>query len=267
MKILKTIAPASWIASAVLLVVALLLLGKPMRSFVYELSARTQGALRNAYSDASLFFESVPRAVSILKEHENLLSQRDEFDRALAALEQIQRENDALRQILSLQKNSSFQHTLAEPIGLEIANDILLVNKGRRQGIRPGMIVITPALALVGRVVETDSTVSRIMLLSHPESSFDGTILQKNITGVLKGQGSGTLIFDLIPRDAPAEAGDMVVTNRFSAAAPHTISMGTLRRIVKKDESPFVKAFITPAYGNQRVDTPVIIIRANEERP
>lgn len=267
MKIPRTIISSSWIVPTALLIIVLLGMGKPIQSALYTASAKTQGALWNTYANLSLFVKSVPRAVSILREYETLTKERELYERSLIALEATQEENDALRQTLSLQKNISFQHIVAEPIGLEIANNVLIVNKGKLQGIKPGMPVITPSLALIGTVVETEPATSRIMLISHPNSSLDGSIPQKNISGVLKGQGSDTLLFDLISRDAEIETGDIVITNRFSASIPNYLALGTVTRVARDDASPFLRAFARPAYGAQRIDVPVFILRVVPQVP
>lgn len=252
---------------AALVILLLFGLGKPLRSLLYRTSASTQRSIRNAYSSLSLFAKSVPRAVSIAREYEILLKERDQSDRIVIALEQMKEENDALRQALSLQSNVSFEHIVAEPVGREIANDVLIVNKGTLQGIKTGMPVITPSLALVGRVIDTEAAVSRVMLLSHPDSSLDGSIPNKNIYGVLKGQDSATLLLDLIPRESTIEEGDTVITNRFSSSIPTSLILGTVRRIIKNDATPFAKALLNPAYGSARVDAPVFILRITPKAP
>ncbi|MBI4276705.1 rod shape-determining protein MreC [Candidatus Uhrbacteria bacterium] len=265
MKAPRTIAPASLIASAAILILALLALGEPIRSAVYTASQKTQRAIWSASSAVSLFATSVPRALSILNEYQAFKQEHSLLERTTFALEQTERENDALREALSLQKNTAFQRVIAEPIGREIAGDILLVNKGKLQGIKSGMPVITPSFSLVGTVVETGGDFSRVMLLSHPNTAIDGIVAQKNISGVVKGRASATLVFDLIPRDAPVAEGDSVLTGRFSSSIPHSLVLGTVTRIERNDAGPFVRAFLKPAYGEGDARTPLFILQATPQ--
>ncbi|MBI2647990.1 MAG: rod shape-determining protein MreC [Candidatus Wildermuthbacteria bacterium] len=262
MKAPKTIAPASLIASAIMLILALLLFGRPIRSSIYAASQKTQRTIWNASSAVSLFATSVPRALSILNEYKMLTQERSLIERMTFALEETERENDALREALALQKNTAFQRVIAEPIGREIAGNILLVNRGKLQGIKPGMPVITASFSLVGTVLETEGNVSRVMLLLHPNTAIDGVVAQKNISGVVKGEAPATLVFDLIPRDAPIAEGDVVVTNRFSSSIPHSLILGTVARIERNDAWPFAKASLRPSYGEGRIETPLFILRA-----
>lgn len=264
MKIPRT---TPWLIPAVLALGILFLFGKPLQSIVYGASRKVQGVIWKTSRGISLFVASVPRAVSVAQEYETLKQERDLTQRTAVALEQTQKDNDALRLALSFQKNLSYRHIATEPIGREIARDVLIINKGKRQGIRPGMPVITASLALVGTVIETETDVSRVLLLSSPSSSFDAHIPQKNISGVVKGATGAALIFDLIAREATIEQGDVVVTNAFSGSLPQYLVLGTVTHITRNDAEPFGQATLKAAYEKTRIGAPLFVLQAVSQTP
>ena len=164
----------------------------------------------------------------------------------LAKLQGAKEENETLRIALALSKTSDFTFIVAPILGKDAGSDMLVMRVPENQRITVGMPVITPDKVLVGRVSEASGSFATVLLISHPDSSFDAKVLKLNAVGVVRGQGRYRLLFDLVQKDAKLSLGDTVVTSHFSGAFPADLLVGTIEEIKASDAQPFLQALLTP---------------------
>ncbi|MBI1971527.1 MAG: rod shape-determining protein MreC [Candidatus Wildermuthbacteria bacterium] len=207
-----------------------------IRSFFYSVSSGPLSLLWNAGGRISQ------------KGNEQLLQENLMLRQQVAELQGIQKENEEFRNAFQLEKNKEFQTTASEILGSNVSKDFILISKGETSGVKEGMAVITGAKVLVGRIVEVFDNTSTVVLAGNKDFSFDAQVAGKEIYGLAKGQGSGRLLFDLVPKEKDLVRGDLILTSRFGEIFPGNLLVGTVKEIEKKDVEHFQNAVVDPLF-------------------
>ncbi|MBO9498437.1 MAG: rod shape-determining protein MreC [Novosphingobium sp.] len=130
-------------------------------------------------------------------------------EQALAA------ENARLKGLLGLREGEVKPIAYARLIGSSSASTrrLAYLSAGRDQGVQPGMPVRSP-LGLVGRVLETGATSSRVLLLTDGASMVPVRRAKDDVVAFAEGRADGSLRLRLINLGInPLKKGDVFVTS------------------------------------------------------
>lgn len=181
-------------------------------------------------------------AGDLLLENEKLKKENRRLLEELATLKDVGQENEVLRKALDVGVKKEFAILLAEAFSTGFTSDSLLLDKGARDGIEEGMTVISGDKVFLGFVREVYDNYSKVWLPSHPESSVNVKLMESEAFGVVRGQGRGKLLLDLIPKDRPLLSGDLIVTRSFAGSYPENLLVGFVGQSETTDVSPFQQA-------------------------
>lgn len=227
------------------LVFSLNLFSGEARSFFSAAFSPFQSWLWNFGDSSSDFFSGVFHGSSFKKESMRLELENLKLQQELIVLQDTERENEQLRKALSLGIEKEFHIISSRIVGKDPSEDTLFLDQGSRDGIVQGMVVITPENVAVGRVGEVFEGSSRLMLLSHPKSSFDAKILQEGTMGLVRGQGRYQAMLDLIPQDSKVSPGDTVVSASLGGIFPENLLIGRVREVKANDAKLFQQAALS----------------------
>ncbi|MBU2635354.1 rod shape-determining protein MreC [Patescibacteria group bacterium] len=242
----------------ILLVFLLNVFQKEVRSLFYSFSAPIQKVLWGAGDSTSDFFQGIVRVKTLKQESDELKLENQELLSQVVALKNLKKENETLRQALDLGLQEDFKLALAQLIGKDISQDFILIDKGAKDAVTEDMPVITQQRVLIGRISEVYEGFSKVMLISHKESSFDAKV--DNISGVIRGQGNFRILFDLILREENLSQGDIVVTSVLGRIFPEGLLVGRIKQIKRSDVEPFQQAEIEPFFDISQIETLFIIL-------
>ncbi len=150
----------------------------------------------------------------------------------LIKLNLLTKDNIRLRQILSLQESSNDENTTAAVISRKTGSwwRQIILNKGSRDGVEIGNIVIGPG-GLLGRVKNTSLFTSSVTLITSPESKLGVWVDRIQINGLLVGLGDDYPSLILYSRDADIKVGDFVSSSPASTLLPPNIPIGIVQSI------------------------------------
>lgn len=257
------------IVVVVLMVVLLNFFQKDVRSFFYSISAPIQKVLWRAGERTSDFLGGIVRVKILKQELDELKLENQELTAQVVVLKDLKKENKTLRQALDLEFQKEFKLSLAQIISKDISQDFILIDKGSKDGISKNMPVITQQKVLVGKICEIYKNFSKVMLVSNKESSFDAKIFkkepsslnsEKDISGVVKGQGNFRILFDLIPREENLSQEDIVITSALGGIFPKGLLVGKIKEIKKSDVEPFQQAEIEPFFDISQTEILFIVL-------
>ena len=217
---------------------------KDVKNFFYLISSPIQEFFRGGGDSASCFLCSILEKEDLQKENEELKLKIQELLTEKANLEELKKENQALREALDLGLKEEFKLVLADFVSKDFDDDLISINKGSEEGISEGFPVITQQKNLVGRVVEVYDNFSKVMLISHKNSSFDANITGTEIYGVVKGKGDFKVNLELIPREEEIKKDDLLVTTTLEGIFPKGLLVGQVKEFKKTDVDPFQQAEI-----------------------
>ena len=127
-----------------------------------------------------------------------------------------------------------------------------LLDKGVDDGIQiddPVVALSGNREALVGRVVETGSHTSRVMLIHDSLSSVPATVSEatESEDGVVEGSNSHDLYLKYLIRDSHVKIGDLVTTSGLGGMFPAGIPIGWVQEIGLDQRQLFLQARLRPA--------------------
>lgn len=198
--------------------------------------------------------------MSVYEENRILRAQMETFRAHEETHRELYQENRRLRRLLEFQGRAEWRTTSAEVIGREVGpwSRNLLVDKGKREGVREGMAVITPT-GLVGRVSDAGLSSSRVVLMTDPHFRVTGTLAKTRISGLVTGGGNGELTFTYLPLDLEIQRGEAVLTAGGRSFCPEGISVGIVRKIEVDRSQLFRSARLEPAVNSGTVEEVLIV--------
>jgi rod shape-determining protein MreC len=243
----------------ILIIVALNFLQKDVRNFFYSLSAPFQKIFWQAGKGTSDFFSAIAEMQKLKKDNAELQSKNLALTAENALLLQLKKENETLRTALDLGLQKEFKLTMAQVVGKEISGDSLIIDKGKKDGISKDLPVITQEKNLVGRISQVYDDFSRVMLISDRDSSFDVSVLEKDIFGIVRGGGNLKLSLERVPHDQDLESGDQLVTSALGGVFPKGLLVGQIKEVKKSDVDPFQQAEVSPFFNVNNLEILFII--------
>ena len=150
----------------------------------------------------------------------------------LIKLNLLKKDNLRLRRMLSLQESSNDDHISAAVISRKIGSwwRQIILNKGSRDGVEIGNIVIGPG-GLLGIVKNTSFFTSSVTLITSPESKLGVWVDRIQINGLLVGLGDDYPSLILYSKDADIKVGDFVSSSPASTLLPSNIPIGIVQSI------------------------------------
>ena len=207
----------------------------------------------------SNLFGAIGSARKLEKDNEDLNLRAQELLSENTFLKELKKENEILKGALGIGLEKEFQLVLASVLGKDISQDSIMIDKGKKDGLIPDLPVITGQKILIGKVSDIYDNFSRVMLISHKEISFDAKVSEKEVQGIIKGQGNSKILFDLVPQEKELKEGDLVITTALGGIFPERLLAGKVVKIRKSDVSPFQQAEIYPAFEIQNLEKIFII--------
>lgn len=180
-------------------------------------------------------------------------------------------EAGAARELVQVTPSARLIPARVTPLGAgtDAARRVLL-HRGKIDGVAEGQPVLAgDALALVGAVARATDGTSEVRLVTDPSFKIRATLSRPegDIEGLLRGDGSGTLLFEpaildpTLPVPVPAQ-GESVVASRDSMLCGVQALLGVVVAVERKAGSPVPVARIQPPCDLARLGQVVVVRQA-----
>lgn len=208
---------------------------------------------------------SVKDTTNLTEENKQLKQQIEQLEAENKRLSYFETENQKLSQLLEIsQKYGDYETTGAQIIAKDPGNwyDIFVIDKGKKDGLSANM-VLTTAQGVVGKIIESGYTYSKVQSLLDSRTSVPAMSLRTNDLGIVKGDytlmNNGLCKMEYIDADAEIILGDEIVTSPLSDIYPPGIVIGKVKEI-KTDSNGLTKyAIIEPMVDFKHLDTLLVI--------
>ncbi len=185
----------------------------------------------------------------------NLLALHDENNRLKEEINLSKR----LKDLLEYKETAGFGSTGAAILSYN-AKDwyrTVLIDKGKDDGIKKDLAVITPA-GVVGRVTESWGKTSSVLLNTDGRSNIDVYVQRTRVKGVAEGNGGG-MTLKYIRLDDDVLVGDMLLTSGISGIFPKGLPVGEIVRIEKDKDSFFMHIEARPSVDFKTLEDVLIV--------
>ena len=225
-----------------------------------ELSAPLGSALEGLRSGARRTWQGYVALTGVAKENNVMRDQLHHMQGELSALAELRQENTRLRALLNFEQQANINGIAASVIGNDPTGWVreLLINRGQSNGIRPGMAVVT-AHGVVGQVVSSSPSSSKVLLITDPSSGVDALIQESRVRGVVEGAGSDGCELQYVTKDSPVRAGEVVVTSGLDGVYPKGLIVGTVARVGNGAAGLFQEVILQPAVDLQKLEEVLVV--------
>lgn len=155
-------------------------------------------------------------------------------------LQEVETQNQQLRKLLSYTQKTKYPNIVAPVIGRSADNwwQQLTLGRGEKDKIKIGDAVMAPG-GLVGRVVTTSATSSRVLLLSDRSSRVGVAVARSRSMGFLRGQGGDRATIEFFDKVPAVRVGDLIVTSSVSQLFAPGLPIGRVESInLQQDPAP-----------------------------
>lgn len=192
------------------------------------------------------------------QQNQDLKRQIGQLRIANQELEEQVRAMPRLAGLLAFQQNYVNRTLEAEVIGSGATTNaqVIYLNRGRQDGVRRNMAVITPD-GVVGKITQVFGGTSEVLLLTDPDSGVGAVLEQSRVHGILQGLGTGQMELRLIINDQKVQAGDVVLTSGEDQIYPKGLPLGKV--ISAEPGTMFQKVLVRPAARLSQLEEVLII--------
>ena len=208
----------------------------------------------NEYQGAAFFNSSNEIAANLLQTRRGV----SDYFKLTKINQNLAKENALLREMVA-DKNQLYNYLLAQQLPDTLLssqydfivskviknttrqfNNFLTINRGRKDGVEPGMGVIS-GNGVVGRVKATSKNYATVASVLHSDMRVSSLLRKSNTfcTTQWGGKDPGKADLHYVPRHIEVNAGDSVVTSGYNAVYPEEIMIGTVSKVDLKPNATF----------------------------
>ena len=214
----------------------------PVENLTLNVTSPAQTTLHAATRPIADWVNNITDAGSLSSENTRL---RDENERLTSDLtraredavqQQAQQDLNAVRAQFP---NDSF--LAADVVSRDATNvrAIIAIGRGRSDGVREGMIVVSEGRSLAGRVSKVFDDYSWVTLITDPKSAVSAIVQESRAEGVVAGNYDGSLNMEFVGQGAAVKQGDFVLTSGVGGGYPPGVVIGRVANVRKTDQDLF----------------------------
>ena len=181
-------------------------------------------------------------------ENERLRNQNLLLQRRVQKLVALSAENVRLRELLNSSALVDDSVLVTEIIGVDSDpyRHEIIINRGTNKGIQVGFPVLD-STGLMGQVVATGITTSRILLITDPLHATPVQVNRNGIRAIVVGSGSLSKLHVIhVPDTADLRVGDILVSSGLGGRFPFGYPVAEISRIEHDPGEPFAIVEATP---------------------
>ncbi len=142
---------------------------------------------------------------------------------------------------------------------------IIYIDKGKNDGIKPDLAVITTG-GIVGKVLQVYPTTSQVLMINDQSSGVGAMLEQSRLQGVVRGTPNGELLLERVMSDEQVAPGETVVSSGGDQIFPKGLPLGTVTKVSPGREM-FLNILVKPAADLSRAEEVLVVTEKQEREP
>lgn len=178
----------------------------------------------------------------------------------LASFQEVARENERLRQLVSFNETMVGRKIVARVVAQDVSPEFrtIRLNKGINQGVEPGMAVVALE-GIVGRVVRVGRNFCDVLALLDSQSAIDAILQRNRVRGVIEGQGGQQLSMKYLRRTDDVQENDLIVSSGIGGLFPKGLTIGKVVSVKKKAFGISQTVEVVPSVDFNRLEEVTVI--------
>jgi rod shape-determining protein MreC len=217
-------------------------------------------SLRLAYGRPAVESELIENA-------EELSGRVNELIEENARLKIVDEENRILREHLNFltagKHNYLMSNVIArgDPADLTETVESVTIDKGSRDGLYPGLAVVSGEGVIVGKIAETKEAAAKVHLTNSGRCKLAAVLLDADKTaGIAEGDLGLTIRMNFIPQDIEVKTGDIVVTSGLEQAIPRGLVIGSVISVNKESNDLWQFAVLEPLLNPENLSIVAVLL-------
>jgi rod shape-determining protein MreC len=206
---------------------------------------------RDAMTSMGSYFSSIS---ALQKEVRDLKSQQVSLAQTVQQAQLQMAENAQLRRLMEARDHLPVRSMMSEILydARDPSTRRVVVDRGARQGVKPGLPVIDNA-GVVGQVTRVFPFTSEITLLTDKEQAIPVQVLRSGLRSVAYGRGqSGLLDLRFVAPNADIQVGDVLVTSGLDGMYPAGLAVAKVIQVENVAAGAFGRVICQPLAGIDR---------------
>ncbi|MFQ5916613.1 MAG: rod shape-determining protein MreC [Candidatus Binatia bacterium] len=188
-------------------------------------------------------------------ENEGLKGRVVELEARMESLLEAEMTNRRLQKLLDLKTRVPGRTVSAAVIGNTASTwfQSLTINKGKIDGIRKGMAVISP-VGIVGQVVVVARRSAKVLLITDRSSGVDVISQRSRARGIVSGSLDNGPVMQYVRRNEDIQEGDRLITSGLAGIFPKGLLVGTVDKVTKEYNGHFQHVEVALAVNPSRIE-------------
>ncbi len=219
------------------------------------------GQIFNISSFVRFAFSSPQMANSLLLKSDDLEQENQKLLSKIQSFKELEQENQELKTLLDYKNNNKYELFVTNILNRDPLNaNILILNAGEKDGVVVGQAVVVNNGVIVGKIVETEHSSSKLRLLTDNFSKIAVKVSEDyEVSGLLSGSLGLGMDLTYIPEEQDIKTGDLVVTSNMNNLIPAGLIVGTVEEVQFSKEEIFKSASILPMVDYKNLSLLAII--------
>lgn len=234
-------------------------------TLVLKVTGPFTGLINAAWDSCNGTWKNYVNLIGTAKENVAFRAKLDELEGRASLVNELERENGRLRELLKFSTERQLAGVTASVIGGDASGWVkgITVNKGSLDGVAPGMPVLHPR-GVVGQVVAVSTGSARVLLVSDHASGVDVLTQESRARGVVEGAGERVCELKFIPKEFHIKEGEQVLTSGMDGVYPKGVLVGTVSQVGAATSGLFKTVEVKPAVDLARIEE-VLIVFSNTQ--
>ena len=234
----------------------------PLENATLTISAPLESGLRGATTPLADFVNNLTDTHRLSGENQRLREENETLKSEVASLRANEAELNDLRAFLNVRGDRQGESFVeANVFAQEPSNQRrrIAIDRGTKDGVREGMIVLTRQGSLVGSVTKALDDVAWVTLVSDQSSAVSAAVQRSGGQGVVAGSLDGSLTMEFVAGTADVKEGDLVVTSGVGGHHPPGELIGQVTKVERAAQELFQSVRVQPLADLSHLENVIVM--------
>lgn len=198
----------------------------------------------------------------LTSENESLRAENERLNSEIARLREETTQQEQLERLLDVKNSLANQQFLAAKVFAHDPSNlrqVIAIDRGRSDGIKVGMPVVTEGNTLVGTITKVEDDHAWVTLVTDVDSAVSGLTLESRAQGVVSGGYNRRLTMEFVAQDSTVHEGDTVMTSGLGGSYPAGLVIGRVTGVLGHPQEVFRQVKVEPLASLSKLETILVM--------
>jgi len=234
----------------------------PLENAALTIASPIETGLRDVTRPVADFFNNLTDVNRLSDENQSLREENERLRVQVAQLQGADTELTQLEQLNSIREakpNDTFVGANVFATDTNNERRVVAIDRGKSNGVKEGMVVITRQGSLVGSVTRALDDVAWVTLITDPTAGVSAIIQSSRVQGVVAGSADGTLTMEFVEDTGDVKEGDLVMTSGIGGRHPPGEVIGRVVEVSNAAQELFQSVHVEPLADLEHLESVLVL--------